>query len=163
MFAIPFLIAVAAISLYFSDHPERQARFRRWITSGVMSHQSTDVADGTVVAAHLPSTPQNGGQGGAITGNAVNAELPGNVLPEEVREIVRFWANVEAVEAVIKTGKIGQTEAIEAVFRCKRSGRPDSPYSRAHAAIQARMTTEPRYRPLTAEQEATREALALDR
>ena len=50
-------------------------------------------------------------------------------MPEEIREVMRFWAKVEAAEAIIKTGKMGQTEAIEAVFNCKRSGRPDSPYA----------------------------------
>ena len=73
-----------------------------------------------------------------MPGNAANDSLPGNALPEEVREIMRFQAKVEAVEAIIKTGKIGQTEAIEAVFSCKRSGRADSPYARARAALSAR-------------------------
>jgi hypothetical protein len=91
-----------------------------------------------VAATPLPAHPQEAGQGVAKPGNAVNAELPGNLLPEEVREILRFWAKVEAAEAIIAGGKVGQTEAIETVFGCKRSGRPESVYGRAVAAIRAR-------------------------
>lgn len=81
------------------------------------------------------------GQGVAKPGNPVNDGLPGNVLPEEVREIMRFQAKVEAVENILKSGKIGQVEAIEFVFECKRSGRPESVYARAVAAVKARSET----------------------
>lgn len=89
------------------------------------------------IAAPLPATATDGGQGLAKPGNGVNAELPGNVLPEEAREIVRFQAKVEAVIAIMESGKVGQVEAIERIFGVKRSGRPDSPYARARAAVEA--------------------------
>ena len=57
---------------------------------------------------------------------------------------MRFQAKVEVAEAIIKTSKLGQAEAIEVVFNCKRSGQPDSPYARARAAITAR--SEAQYR-----------------
>src|SRR5262249_12320728 len=79
-----------------------------------------------------------GGQGMAKPGNAVNEVLPGNMLPEEVREILRFQAKVEAVEAILKTGKLGQVEAVESVFGCKGAGRADAVYPRAGAAVKAR-------------------------
>jgi hypothetical protein len=95
-------------------------------------------------ATPLPATPHEAGQPIAKPGNAVNDTLTGNVLPEEVRETIRFWAMVESTERIISGGKVGQTEAIELVFNCKRSGRPDSLYARARAALNAR--TEATYR-----------------
>lgn len=89
-------------------------------------------------ATPLPTPPPIEAQRMAKLGNVVNTELPGNMLPEEIREVVRFWAMVESAERIIAGGKVGQTEAIELVFNCKRSGRPDSPYARARAALNAR-------------------------
>jgi hypothetical protein len=89
-------------------------------------------------ATPLPTPAPEAGQPITKPGNGVNDGLPGNMLPEEVRELLRFWAMVDAAERVIAGGKVGQTEAIELVFNCKRSGRPDSIYGRAVAAIRAR-------------------------
>lgn len=71
-----------------------------------------------------------------------------------------FQTRVEAVERIVKGGKVGVVEAIELIFDCKRNGRPDSVYGRARAAIQAR--EKPQYRPATPEQQATRRELQLD-
>lgn len=136
---VPFLIIVAACSLYFSGYPERQARVRRWISGSVMSSDAARLHAHSPVADRLPATSPNDGQGIAKPGNAVNAELPGNALPEQLRAIVRFQSKVEAVIAIVESGKVGQTEAIERIFECKRSGRADSVYSRAHAAVVAQM------------------------
>jgi hypothetical protein len=110
----------------------------------------------TPVAATLPIKAQRL----AKPGNVVNDALTGNVLPDEVRDVVRFWAMVESAERVIAGGKLGQTEAVELVFACKRSGRPDSTYARAVAAIKARSDAAYRERQahLVALQAATEEA-----
>lgn len=92
-------------------------------------------------ATLLPATPREVGQGFAKPGNAVNDSLTGNMLPDEVREVVRFWAMVEAAERVVQSGKMGQVEAVETIFGCKRSGRPESTYARAVAALKARSDT----------------------
>jgi hypothetical protein len=89
-------------------------------------------------ARPLPATGREAGQGVAKPCQGVNTELPGNMLPEEIREVMRFWAKVEAAEQIIAGGKIGQVEAVELIFNCKRSGRADSIYGRAVAAIKAR-------------------------
>jgi hypothetical protein len=102
-----------------------------------MSSGAYDRRANRAVAAPLPATSTDDRQRIGMPGNAVNAELPGNVLPEEAREIVRFQARVEAVIAIVESGKLGQTEAIERIFGVKRSGRPDSPYARARAAVEA--------------------------
>lgn len=118
------------------------------------------------VADRLPATLPEAGQGFATPGNAVNDRLPGQpvaapAVPDDARDIIKFWANVEAVEAIVRTGKIGQVEAIETIFGCKRSGRPESVYGRAVAAVKAR--EQPRYAiPLTPEQVAARADLGLE-
>jgi len=115
----------------------------------VMSNGGARDASSDSIADHLPATRAIGGQGIAMPGKAVNAELPGNALPEAAREIVRFQARVEAVIAVVGSGKVGQVEAIERIFVCKRSGRPDSPYGRARAAVEAQ--SKPQRRELVGE------------
>lgn len=118
------------------------------------------------VADRLHATPQSEVQGVANTRNPVNTELPAQgvaqgVLPEEARDIIKFWARVEAVERIVAGGKVGMVEAIELIFECKRNGRPDSVYGRARAAIQAR--ERPQYiHQLTPEQKRLREELALE-
>lgn len=75
-------------------------------------------------------------QNNAKPNNAVNAPLADQsaLIADAV-----FAANVDACVRVIATGKIGQTEAIESVFGVKRSGKPDSAYARARAAVGARL------------------------
>lgn len=106
----------------------------------VMSSDSSAPPSNRTVADRLPATSTNGGQGIATQGNAGNAELPGNALPEAARDIVRFQAKVEAVLAIVESGKVGQVEAIERIFSCKRSGRAESVYARARAAVEAQTT-----------------------
>jgi len=125
-----------------------------------MSSVSTESAPYTPVAEQLPATSTNDGQRIAMQGNAVKVELPGNVLPEEAREIIRYQAKVEALAALLTAGKVPQTEGIELVFNCKRSGRADSPYGKARAAVVAQLGADkPEYRTLD---EAHRTALQLD-
>lgn len=80
---------------------------------------------------------------------------------EEAREIIRYQQRVEDAVKLIQSGKIGQTEVIELVFSCKRSGRADSLYGKARAAVLAQLgPSTPEYRPLTDEH---RTALQLDK
>lgn len=103
----------------------------------------------------------NAGQRIAITDNEVNEEL--NRLPEEVREIVRFYAKVEAVADLIVSERLSnKAKAIEAVFHCARSGKPGSVYDRANRALEP-LVTKPRFPDLTPEQAKNREALGLSR
>ena len=87
----------------------------------------------------MPATSTIEGQRVATPSDAVNAELPDNALPEEARAIIRFQQQVEGVINIVESGKIGQIEAIERIFGGKRSGRADSPYARARAAVEAQM------------------------
>lgn len=125
---LTFLIAGAVVIVFVWD------RMRGFVMSRIIGETDTDEAPATLLPATLPEA----GQGAAKPGNAINDTLPGNVLPDEAREVVRFWAKVEAAEAIIAGGKIGQVEAIELIFDCKRSGRPESIYARAVSAIKAR-------------------------
>jgi hypothetical protein len=128
-----------------------------------MTSTTTAPASASPVARTLPAMRADSGQGIATPGNAVNAALTGNTLPDEAREIIRFQRAVEAVVALIGSGKVGQTEAIEIIFGCKRSGRADSPYARARAAVQAQLgPIGPAYPPLTPEQALLRSQLQLD-
>jgi hypothetical protein len=123
------------------ERPEegtRPAQEAPTLTSQIMSRLLGAAGPIEEAATPLPATSTSGGQRIAKPGNVVNDGLTGNVLPEEVREVMRFWAMVEVAERVIKSGKMGTAEAIETVFNCKRSGRPDSVYARARAALNAR-------------------------
>lgn len=135
------------------------------LTSIIMSLLLGQAGPIEPVADRLQQAPQSEAQGVANTRNPVNAELSAQplaqpIVPEAAREIIQFWTKIDAVERIIAGGKVGMVEAIEAVFECKRNGRPDSVYGRARAALQAR--EQPQYRPLTPEQEETRAALALE-
>lgn len=59
--------------------------------------------------------------------------------PEGSIEAAVFSALTDTCVRVIATGKMGQTEAIEVVFGCKRSGKLTSPYARARAAVLDRL------------------------
>lgn len=131
------------------DLAQRRQPAERWSIRGelarlflvedrpIMSSDRSATTAARPVADPLPATSTIEAQRVAMPGNAGNAELPGNVLPEAAREIVRFQAQVEAVIAIVESGKVGQTEAIERIFKCKRSGRPDSHYAKARAAVEA--------------------------
>jgi hypothetical protein len=116
----------------------------------VMSRRATEEAESLPIAAPLPATSTNGGQGIAKPGNAINEPLPGNAVADildnpssditAAREAIRFQAKVEALADLVNAGKVPQAEGIEIVFHCKRSGRAESPYARARAAIQAHIT-----------------------
>lgn len=126
-----------------------------WFEDVVMSHE--DALDASEIAGDT-TTSTSGNQGGnriAMPGKAANSELPDNTA---VLEQATFAARVDAVIAVLGTGKIGQTEAIERIFNCSRSSRSTSMYAQARSAVQARIATQkPAYPPLNPEQQATRD------
>jgi hypothetical protein len=128
------------------SHPiaEAKAEVRPSLLADLMSLILGQAGPVEAATTPLPAPPPIEAQRMAKPGNGVNDALTGNMLPEEVRDVVRFWAMVESAERIIAGGKIGQTEAIELVFNCKRSGRADSLYARARSALNAR--TEANYR-----------------
>ena len=84
--------------------------------------------------AEQPIAIGNNADNGALTGNAVDRAL----VPEEAREIIRFQAKIEAITALLSSGKVtNKAEAIEQVFACSRTSKskPDSPYQRALRAL----------------------------
>jgi hypothetical protein len=99
----------------------------------------------------------------ATTGNAINQQLNDNtLLPEEAREIIRFQAKVEALADLIKSGQVSNmAKGIEGVFHCSRSGKEDSIYQKARRTLEPLVKPAPQFRPLSPEQQATREALGL--
>jgi hypothetical protein len=139
-----FAIAIVPAAILRAWWPVLRERFAPVIMSRVWG------AAGAIepVADRLPTTVTEVGQGIATPGNAVNEPLTGNApLPEAVRDIIRFQAKIEALAELIGAGKVPQAEGIEIVFHCKRSGRPESPYARARAAIQVHLaSTRPEYR-----------------
>jgi len=144
---------------------EAPAEITPSLTSLIMSRLLGSAGAIEAVADRLQAPSQNEVQGIANGCNPVNETLPAQPLaqgaiPDDARDIIKFWAKVEAVEHIIAGGKVGMVEAVELIFECKRNGRPDSVYGRARAAIQAR--ERPQYRPLTPEQEETRAALVLE-
>ena len=141
---------VIAIAVWFFG-VEPTIRFFWWIGMRI-AHAITIMSSRPVrewvqldVAAPLPAHDDEARQGFANVGNAVNDALPGNALPEEVRNIIRLQAKAEAVAALVNGGKIGKVEAIELVFDCRRSGRPESVYTQANAAVTPLVAAGPRF------------------
>jgi hypothetical protein len=115
------------------------------------------------VSDPVAATSTNDGQRIATPGNADNAELSGNAvadpIPSEARDIIRMQARAEAVVALLKSAKMtNKAEAIELIFNCSRSGRPNSTYQQAVALVDALID---RYPQRTPEQEQSRAELGL--
>lgn len=162
---IGMALLLGIVILIWGDRPELAAAIRARFAERVADDMSTPDAGAAPAAAVAPApatTTTQAGQRIAMRNNADNAALPDNVaLPEDARAIVRFHAQVEAVIAVVETGKIGQTEAIERIFRCSRSSKPESVYAQARDAVVARRQRAAAFRPLDPEQRALREELGL--
>lgn len=93
-----------------------------------------------VVAAPVADVLPEVGQLIAMPGNAINEALTDQrMFDEKIRLIAEF----------VKAGLItNQAIAIEKAFGCTRSGRPESTYGKAHAALKAALDTGPQFRPL---------------
>lgn len=115
------------------------------------------------VAPPVATTPREPRQPIATPGNNDNAGLPGNAvadaLPSEVRDIIRMQAKAEVVADLLKGVKFtNKAEAIEFVFHCSRSGRPNSPYQQALALVDPLIDKYPNRTP---DQEQARRELEL--
>jgi hypothetical protein len=135
LFGISFVVLLTFVLLLWAVNV-LPGKVRAWWN---MSSTGVESTSKETVAERLPATSTDSGQRIAMQGNAVNTELPGNLLPEAAREIIRYQQRVEDAVKIIQSGRVGQTEVIELVFNCKRSGRADSPYAKARAAVQAQL------------------------
>ena len=115
------------------------------------------------VAAPVAATARNALPGSTEPSTSVNDPLPGNVVaglvPVEARDIIRMQAHAETVVKLLGAAKFtNKAEAIEFVFSCSRSGRPNSKYQQAVKLVDE--LTE-RYPQRTPEQEQRRSELGL--
>lgn len=129
----------------------------------VMSSAGGDAAADAAIAAPVAATSTDERQPIATPGNAGNTGLSGNAvagpIPPEARDIIRMQAKAEVVVALLKSAKLtNKAEAIELVFNCSRSGRPNSVYQQALALVDP-LTD--RYPQRTPEQEQSRRDLEL--
>lgn len=120
----------------------------------------THAPQGGVARAPATALP-----GVLVRGNAGNELLPGNVgnavLPDAARDIIRMQVHAEDVVELLASKTMGnKAAAIELIFKCKRSGRPNSTYQQALILVDALLT---RYPQRTEEQEANRKELELSR
>jgi hypothetical protein len=148
------LIAYAILSHRTEDDgPTRWQRWRAWLTERyVMSRARASSGIDPAVDPQVAATSTNDDQRIAMGGNGVNDLLTGNDIGlAGARDIIRRQAKLEALAALVKAGKVPQAEGIEIVFACTRSGRADSPYSKARAEL-LRLLEPPQYPPLTPEQ-----------
>lgn len=144
---VAFTMLVACVlmgGLFWYRFPDMPSR----IMSSVRRTNPDDRSGSAPVAA----TSTIARQPIATPGNAVNAELSGNVVagavPNEAREIIRMQAKAEAVVKLLKSAKMtNKAEAIELIFECSRSGREGSMYKRAQTLVDA-ILDEHRYAPL---------------
>src|SRR5262249_46469624 len=110
----------------------------------------------------------------ARPGNAVNRLLAdpdvddgaGNTLDDisAARKIIQYRAKLELLADLVNAGAVGQVEAIEAGFKCSRSGRKNSKYAQVRADLLPLLrpaTPPPKFAPATPEAEAFREQLGL--
>lgn len=137
--------------------------FSGWRPLSFMSHQEPAGVEDAIVAAPVAATSTTTRQPIATPDNAVNAALSGNavdgVIPSEARDIIRMQAKAEIVAKLLTTAKFtNKAEAIEFVFDCSRSGRPNSTYQQALALVEPLIN---RYPQRTAEQKGARQELGL--
>lgn len=94
-------------------------------------------ADGDDTPTNGVSTPDNAPVDGQLP--AANRLVDINLVSlDDAREVIRFFAQVDAVHSLISSGVVtNQAKAIEAVFNCTRSSRPGSVYMKVKAALSA--------------------------
>lgn len=158
----PLFAQPSAPPIYWSLRDEF-ARLFLIQDNAVMSSDEDEDALDRVVAAPVAATSTNGGQLIATPDNEVNDGLSGNavadLIPSEARDIIRMQVRAEIVVELLKSAKFtNKAEAIEFVFKCSRSGRPNSTYQQAVTLVD--QLTE-RYPQRTPEQEQARKALEL--
>lgn len=102
------------------------------------------------VAAPVVRGATTGGQLIATTDNEDNSQLSDNdLLPEEVRDIIRFQAKVEALAMLYNMGQVTNlAKGIEQTFGCSRSSKEDSLYQRAKRALEPMIAKQPEPTPI---------------
>jgi hypothetical protein len=160
MIFVPFLIVVAACSLYFSGYPERQARVRHWL-AGTAPHMSSTAPD-------PPSRSVSAGRGWHRVSEQVFVSAEPNtddtepvsgatgasLVDTSARDIIRASLIAELLDSGLLTNR---DKAICQVFRCSKasSSRPDAPFQIALRLVEQHRTKHgPDYRPLTPEHRA---------
>lgn len=135
---------IGLLLLWFDDGGRKAAWIRSWFAADdtdVLSSRASAAAPDQAVVSPGCQRATEAGHRMAITHNADNAALSDNtvahaVLPEAAREIIRFQAKVEAVATLLASGRLtNKAEAIEQVFGCSRSSKPESVYQRANRAL----------------------------
>lgn len=122
-----------------SPAPSLAARMAAHIMSRLEAPGGALERPGVQVAADSREGVQGFAKGRNPDNDQLSAQpLAQPAIPEDARDIIIFWERVSQVERIVAAGKIGQVEAIELIFNCKRNGRIDSVYGRARAAITAR-------------------------
>lgn len=113
----------------------------------VMSYDAADPYPDQAVVHPVDQRLSEVGQRIAMPDNEDNAPLPDNpVLPEEVRDIIRFQAKAEALAALIRDGQVGNmAKGIERVFQCSRSSKESSTYQQARRALAPLLPSGPQF------------------
>jgi hypothetical protein len=143
-----FLVCLS-LWLYLShrdaDHaPTRWQKWKAFLAarygSGplVTSSGSDGVSGDQAVVEPVVGGATTAGQLIATTDNEDNSELPRQpLLPDEVRDIIRFQAQVEALASLYTSGQVTNiAKGIEDTFKCSRSSKDDSTYQRAKRALE---------------------------
>lgn len=70
-------------------------------------------------------------------------------LPEEVRAIIRFQAQVEALAILYNAGQVANlARTIELTFGCSRSSKEDSTYQKVRRALEPLIGKQPELTPI---------------
>lgn len=145
--------------------------FRLWYDdtqAEIMSRRAMREREREVVVApvaHWTTTPKNTDNSDCQADNAKLSVVPivATELPEEVRDIIRFQAQVEGLALLLKAGTVSnKAAAIEKMFTCSRSSKPDSKYQKVLRLLDPMLDDGPNFpQPLTPDQETVRQGLGL--
>ena len=116
----------------------------------ITSSKQVDRSDDRPVVPPVAQAAQNVGQPIATTDNEDNRQLSDiGLLPEEVREIIRFQAKVEGLASLYRSGQITNlAKGIEDMFGCSRSSKEESTYQRAKRALDPLIAKQPEPTPI---------------
>lgn len=157
LFAICFVGAAGLIGLLWLNHwwATRHARHGSVNNnerggSEITSSRQASPHPNRPVAPPVAQSHQRAGQLTATTDNEDNDELSGNnLLPEEVRDIIRFQAKVEALATLYNSGQVTNlAKAIEEAFKCSRSSKEESTYQRVKRTLDPLIAKQPEPTPI---------------
>jgi len=148
---VPFLIIVAACSLYFSGEPERQARVRHWL-AGTAPHMSSTGADlpsreagDRQVRHQVPGPVSVSAEPNTDDTEPVSGARGASQIDTSARDIIRASVVAELLDSGLLTNR---DKAICLAFRCSKasSSRPDAPFQVALRLVeQHRAKQRPEY------------------